>query len=124
MDIGKLKNNYEYYNGFEGEEEIILECVNNPIFNIHIWNGYFEDIFDNPNIDGKGWHGFTRDYHQDEGAYSGEKCVINLKEYRDDLLLYKDKQYSFSETAEVFSLILDFLQYAIESADSIAMEVL
>ena len=124
MDIGKLKNNYEYYEGYEGEEEIVLESVENPTLNIHIWNGYFEDIFDSPNMNGMGWHGFTRDYHQDEGAYSGERHILDLEEYKDDLLLYENKKYNYPETSEVFSLILDFLYYAIESGDSITMEVL
>lgn len=44
-----------------------LFCVK-KIEAIHIWEGYFDDIFDSPSLDGKGWKGFTRDYHQLEGV--------------------------------------------------------
>jgi len=41
MDIGKLKNNTVFYEGFEDEPDIELYLSESPDFNIHIWDGYF-----------------------------------------------------------------------------------
>ena len=83
---------------------------------IHIWEGYFDDIFDSPSLDGKGWKGFTRDYHQLEGVFSenGGVYEINPTEYLEDLMLYKEKTFEFDETKEVFNLIKSLLERAIK----------
>lgn len=54
-----MNDNYAFYEGYEGEPEITLRVANNVT--IHIWEGYFDDIFDMPSLDGNGWTGFTRD---------------------------------------------------------------
>lgn len=79
---------------------------------VHILEGYFDDIFDTPSLEGKGWKGFTRDYHQFEGVFSenGGVYEINPTEYLDDLMLYKDKNFDFVETKEVFNLIKSLFQ--------------
>lgn len=61
-DIGNLKNNYEFYEGFEGETEIILSILEHREYNIHIWEGYIDDIFSNAPLNQNKWTGFTRDY--------------------------------------------------------------
>lgn len=106
MDIGKINDNHTFYEGYEGEPEIILSIPNSDT--IHIWEGYFDDIYDTPLLDGKGWNGFTRDYHQMEGIFinGGGKAKINPREYLDDLMLYKDKNFDFEETKQVFHLIV------------------
>ena len=48
-------------------------------------------------MDGKGWHGFTRDYNQCEGAFddNGEAEITNLQEYIDDAnYIIKNGQYT------------------------------
>ena len=57
MDIGNLKNNFTFYEGYEDESEIVL-CIEKDEA-IHIWEGYFDDIFDSPSLDGKGWKGLN-----------------------------------------------------------------
>ena len=41
MDIGKHKDDYKYYEGYEGEKEIVISL---PDIVYHFWDGYFEDI--------------------------------------------------------------------------------
>ena len=123
MNVENLKNNYKYYEGYEEEEEIILKIKSNPSINIHIWCGYFNQIFEEPNLDGTGWKGFTRDYHQDEGAYAEDKYEIDINEYKEDLLQYKDKEFKFEETKDVYNLILEFLEYASNHNETVIMEV-
>lgn len=123
MDTGNLKNNYKLYEGFEGEEEIIMFIKENPSINIHIWCGYFDEIFKEANLEGKGWKGFTRDYHQEEGAYICDDYEIDLKEYREDLLQYGNKKFKNEETKEAYNLILDVLDYAINNNLTVIMEV-
>ena len=119
MVIGNLKNNYKYYKGYEGEEEISFVLKEDPSINIHVWCGYFEEIFYEASLDGSGWKGFTRDYHQDEGAYAEDKYEIDINEYKEDLLQYKDKEFKFEETKEVYNLILEFLEYALNQNETV-----
>lgn len=122
MDIGKTNDNYIFYEGYEGEPEIILYIPNETT--IHIWEGYFDDIYDTPSLDGKGWIGFTKDYHQIEGIFAsgGSVAAINPKEYLEDLLLYKDKAFDFTETAQVFNLMVALFENAIKDGVSVVAE--
>lgn len=122
MDIGNLKNDYTYYKGFEGEGEIIL-CIESDQA-IHLWEGYFDDIYDMPPLDGNGWKGFTRDYHQLEGIFSerGGVYEINPSEYLEDLTLYREKSFEFDETTGVFDLIASLLEKAIKERVGIKAE--
>lgn len=122
MDIGNLKNNYTFYEGYEDEDEIVLVIEADEA--IHIWEGYFDDIFDTPCLDGKGWKGFTRDYHQFEGVFSenGGIYEINPTEYLEDLMLYKEKTFEFDETEEVFNLLTALLEKAIDAGAAVKAE--
>ena len=122
MDIGNLKNNYTYYEGYEDEGKIVL-CIEADQA-IHIWEGYFDDIYDTPTLDGNGWKGFTRDYHQFEGVFSegGGITEIDPSEYLEDLMLYKEKSFEFEETTEVFNLMVSFLEEAIKQGVNVKTE--
>ncbi len=122
MDIGKINDNHTFYEGYEGEPEIILTLSN--FETIHIWEGYFDDIYDTPSLDGNGWNGFTRDYHQMEGIFANGSgtAEINPKEYLDDLMLYKDKNFDFEETAQVFDLMVTLFEKAIENGVMVKAE--
>lgn len=67
MDTGKL-NDYTYYFGYEGEPEFVLSSGDESI---HIWDGYINDIFGDPIMDGKGWKGLTRDFNEMTGCIGG-----------------------------------------------------
>lgn len=125
MDIGKLKGNTKFYDGFEEDNEVVLSYVDNPTFNIHIYEGFFYDFFGEPSLDGKGWNGFTRDYNQMERAFGGGEYVISdVKEYLNDLLSYSEKKYEYEAVAECYVLLRDFLIYALESNNRILVQVI
>ena len=122
MDIGKITNNTTFYKGYEYEPKISLTLVQDPTKNIQIWQGYFDDIFSSPSTDGNGWKGFTKDYHQFEGAFSeeGEPYILSsCKEYYEDLASYDDINFRYEESKEVLELMKILLSYAIESNDNI-----
>ena len=113
MDIGKI-DNFKFYEGYEDEPEIEFSTNDSNIETLHIWDGFFDDIFRKPNLDGKGWHGFTRDYHQCEGAFddNGEAEITNIQEYIDDLKTYESRKFDYKETKEVYKLIYSWLNKA------------
>ncbi len=117
MDIGNLKNNTSFYDGYEGEPEIVLSILENKDYNLHFWEGYFDDIFSNPSLDGNGWKGFTRDIHQMEGIFNDNvtSTAIDVVEYLDDLLLYENKSFDYEESKDAVSLIITFLKYALKN---------
>ena len=127
MDIGKLKNNEVYCEPDFCDDEIILSLKEQPEFNLHIWDGYIRDLFGDPPMHGMGWKGFTRDYQEIMGAFSGKSnnCIElpDLEEYLVDILQYAKKQFRFKETREVFNLIYDFLRYAMATNQTVIMEV-
>jgi len=75
MGIGKI-DNYKFYEGYGYEPEVELTTNIETMETLHIWDGFFMDIFGEPSLDGKGWHGFTRDYNQCEGAFDDGKNII------------------------------------------------
>lgn len=113
MDIGKI-DNFKFYEGYEDEPEIEFSTNDSNIETLHIWDGFFDDIFRKPNLDGKGWHGFTRDYHQCEGAFddNGEAEITNIQEYIDDLKTYESRKFDYKETKDVYKLIYSWLNEA------------
>ncbi|MCR5294894.1 MAG: hypothetical protein K6E30_06955 [Lachnospiraceae bacterium] len=125
MDTGLLRNNYTYYEGFEGEDEVVFTLVSNPETSIHLWIGYLDDILGDPPLNGSEWTGLTRDYHQTEGAFSseGESVTVDSAEYLTDLQQYAGRVFDEPETAEVFQLIMTFLKYAVEEKSLIKLQV-
>ena len=49
--------------------------------------------------------------------------IENPKEYLEDLLQYVDKKFEMEESDEVLKLIISFLQYAIETNQTVLVEV-
>lgn len=58
---------------------------------IHIWDGYFEDIFGNPLSTNAGWSGFTKDYQESVRTFDGEDCISSsaVSEYNTNRHLSK-----------------------------------
>ena len=117
MDTGKTLHNTKYYDGFEFDDQIILTARDTRLPILHIWDGYFTFIFDEPVFYEEDWHGFTRDYHQCEGVFDdGEDQIItDLQEYIDDLLYYKDNEFNNERTRGAYELILNWFIAAKES---------
>jgi len=78
MDIGKLKNNISYYEGYEGEPEVVVALKGAEDITLHIWDGYFDDMFSTPLNRNGSWSGFTRDYQECVGAW-GETAFTEIK---------------------------------------------
>ena len=125
MDIGKLKGNTKFYDGFEEDTEVVLSYVDNPVYNIHIYEGFFYDFFGKPALDGNGWSGFTRDYNQMERTFGGSEYIVSdVREYLNDLLSYSDKKFEYEAVSECYDLLRDFLMYALESNNRILVQVI
>ena len=125
MDTGLLRNNNQFYQGFEGEEELILALVSDPDISVHIWIGYLDDMLREPELNGSEWKGFTRDYHMLEGAFSGkdESVTVEPEEYLNDILLYSERQFDEPETAGAFLLLKTFLEYAVHEKCQVRVSV-
>lgn len=125
MDIGKIKGNYTFCDGYEGEPQITLTIKDDEDIHIHLWDEYFDDIFGNPPLDGNGWTGFTKDYNQLEGVFAenADYCEIMPEEYLTDLSAYKGKTFDFEETADAVNLICELLQYAIDNGKSVIVTI-
>ena len=113
MDIGKT-DNYTFYEGYDDEPEIELSSNNQDMETLHIWDGFFWDLFGEPSLDGKGWNGFTRDYNQFEGAFGddSEAVISDIDEYINDLKIYENREFKFSNTRDVYNLLLSWLNKA------------
>jgi hypothetical protein len=114
MDIGKMNNDYTFYDGYEGEPEIVLGVIDGNVPVLHIWEGYFDDLFSNPPLEGKGWKGFTRDIHQFEGVFSEEQheVVIDPEEYVSDIQMYSKSCFEYNETKDLLNAIIALLMQA------------
>lgn len=88
MDTGKLENTV-FYDGYEGEGELILSIQDDKSDTsiIHIWEGYFEEIFGNPISTEEGWFDFTKDYQESARAFNGGERISpsGVSEYLYDL---------------------------------------
>ncbi len=125
MDIGKLKNN-EQYCAWWPEPEVVLSLKENPEFNLHIWNGYFAEIFEDAIFTNEPWVGFTRDYQEGKGGWDKASKIENIDEYIWDMLRYKEKKYApiwQKCVPEVFDLVIDFLTYAKQTNQTVIVEV-
>ena len=109
-------NNYKYYAGYDYEPEVILESDNPHMEILHIWDGFFDDIFGGVDSGGKGWNGFTRDYNQFEGAFGDDEegIITDIQEYIEDLEQYKTKQFDLIKTKDVYQLLCSWLEEALK----------
>ena len=125
MDIGQLRNNTNYYDGFEGEDEVIFELEKDRDFNLHIWVGYLDDILREPKLSGDGWIGLTRDYHQAEKAFIGsdEEYIVSPGEYLADIGQYRSRKFDHGETRQVLELLILFMRYAMDVDSQIVIKV-
>ena len=115
MDTGKL-NNTVFYDGYEGEGELILSISDaNYMPIIHIWDGYFEEIFGKPITTDTGWFGFTKDYQESVRTFDGEECIppSSVSEYLSDLKKYENHTFTYPETKECLNLLIDFFEQAL-----------
>ena len=122
MHTGMHKDDYKFYEGYEGEKEVIISL---PDMAYHIWDGYFEDIFGNPQITDGGWIGFTRDYNEFINAFEDEciECAVEPKEYLRDLVLYQGQSFSYNETVDVLNCLITIMTISKEKQMCVLVRV-
>ena len=114
------KHDTEFYDGYEGEPEYILE--REDAASLHIWEGYLSDIMDPPCA--APWKGFTRDYEECVRTYdTTEPVAIDVQEYLDDLRGYAGRTFEFADSNAVRERICDFLQDALAKHQSVRAEL-
>jgi hypothetical protein len=126
MDTGKLNDNTTFYDGYEGETEIMISLVDDPKIVLHVWDGYFEDIFGKPLASDDGWHGFTSDYQELRNAFAedGESVSVEPDCYLNDLYLYRGHHFSYEETSSCLELLITFFEYARDIQSKVCVSVL
>lgn len=122
MDIGKHREDYTFYEGYEGEEEIIVSL---PNASYHFWEGYFDDIFGDPEFSETGWKGFTRDYNELVNAFDDSciECAVMPEEYLADLMLCKEKKFSYKKTTDVLNCLIAIMNEAEKAQTCILVRV-
>ena len=127
MGTGKITDDYTYYEGFEDEPEVVFNALKADMKVLHIWDGYIDDILRDPNLAGQGWTGFTRDYHQCEGAFGDddEGIIYDIPEYLNDLKSYATRSFDYDETEKVYNLLCSWLEEAVANqCDKILVKVI
>ena len=98
MNIEELKNNTEYADTYDGMD-IEMTYAEKPEFRLLFDKCYFSNIFGEPDLSGKGWNGFTRDWQQMERAFSIENQhpvpIDDIDEYLTDLYSYKSRMENY-----------------------------
>ncbi len=122
MDIGKHEDIYRFYEGYEGEKEIIISLSDTTY---HFWDGYFEDIFGNPQSSATGWTGFTRDYNECINAFEDTciECALIPNEYLKDLKLYQGHNFMYPETKDVLECLIKIMENSIEKGEYVYVKV-
>lgn len=114
MDTGKLNVRFDFTEGYEDEPYVLLEMDGPETQPLKIWEGLFADLLDNPDMSGRGWKGFTRDFHELKGIWNeeAEGVYILPEEYLEDLSAYKDVEFQYDETTEMYDSLERFLEDA------------
>ena len=124
MDTGKHEN-FDYYKGYEGEGEFIVSLNSDNGIRYHVWEGYIDDIFENPVFTEQGRQGLTKDYQEMQGAFADD-CIYTSGEpesYLEDLEQYRDRAFAYPETKQVYSLLVELFETASKNNDSVIMEL-
>ena len=116
----RFKQDQRFYDEwYYGENEICFYAIGADLPILHIWDGYFYDIFRNAPLHGLGWRGFTRDYQQCEGPFDiGVEdwyTIPNLDEYIEDLLRYQHFTFECEDTRKAYNALVDWLGAAKKS---------
>lgn len=127
MDIINLKSNNEFFEGFDDPfgKEIIIKLKKDPIYNMHIWDGYFDDIFGIPIFSENDWVGFTKDYHENSRTFEADGFVeIDVDEYLSDLKRYLTKSFKFEESLDCLKTMILLLEYAKDMDSAVLVSVI
>ena len=114
-----MKNiNEEYFEGFEGEAEILLtiEKIPGKTESIGIWSGYFDSIIEKIQPINGYWTGLAYYYHLDIGWYEESPWQVdNLKEAYEQLAEIDKESLEYPQEKEILGIILSMFKEAIEN---------
>lgn len=103
----------DYYSKFDGEPEIVIYSNKTKIKEIHIWEGYFDNIVMQIKPSKDGWDGIAYYYNLHEGWYDSSPWKIpNLKLFYEQLNRI-DRLFLKSIENEILNNILILFQEAI-----------
>ena len=125
MDIGKLNITTDFYSGYEGENEIILTVTTENKITIHIWDGYFENIFGSPIITNTDWKGFTKDYQERVRTFSCTDIpiIVEPTEYLLDMKQYINNYFSYDESNACLNAMINLFEYALLNSSTVTVIV-
>lgn len=118
------RNNNKYYRGYNGSTKVVFS-YSNENRTMEIWEGYFTDFLEDPDLSGEGWIGFTRDYQQCEGIWDEdvEHYVLDIDEYLLDLGQYKNEEYDYQETTGMIKDLISFLTEAKDAGIDVTVQI-
>lgn len=117
-----------YYNGFEGEPEIIFIISNNgtEYKRVGFWDGYFNDMLREVKPTDEGWTGIAYYFHV--GMFEKEQWledkpwhISNLPSVLYQLQTIKRDKIEWQETINVLDLLIDLIKKAIENNEEISI---
>ncbi len=116
--------NERYYEGFEGDEEILLRLYvhDKEIEQLGVWSGYFNSIVQTIKPQKDGWTGLAYYYHLAIGWYDEENWVVpDLRLFYEQLMEVDEKLLVYNEDREVLHLLRCLFEKAIEKQGRITI---
>ncbi len=118
-----MSTNSDFYNGYEGEPEIVIIRTENgdSEYVLSLWSGFFDEIMNLIKPEEKGWNGLAYYYHMEEGWY--EKSPWELLDIKDAISqLEKINVVELSDKSKlVLELIINEFEIASQNGDKIEM---
>ncbi|SHK19153.1 hypothetical protein SAMN02745163_03392 [Clostridium cavendishii DSM 21758] len=114
--------NEEYYDGFEGEPEMIFTLVksNGQKEEFGIWDGYFSTIIKKVKPKENGWTGLAYYYHLYIGWYDESPWMVeNLIESYEQLKEIDIESFENDEDKKVLVKIICMFKKAIDNGEKI-----
>lgn len=121
-----VETDERYYDGFEGEPEIIFIISKNgtEYKRVGFWEGYFSDMLHEVKPTDEGWTGITYYFHV--GMYKDEQWLEDKPWHINDLPLVlcqlqeieRDK-FQIQDTINVLELLIDLIKNTIDNKEEI-----
>lgn len=112
----------KYYDGFEGDDEIIftLEKKNGEKKEFGIWDGYFDDIMNQIKPEENGWTGLAYYYQLVIGWYDESPWEVKiLLESYEQLKNIDINSLKYDEEKEILIKILSMFEEAIDNGEKL-----
>ncbi len=119
-----MTENYKYYDGFEGEPEYTFclysdDCL---IEKIHLWDGYFDDIFSTVEPTETGWTSIAEYYNLCFDLDNDNWKVPDIPSALQQLKNIDTSKIEFPESHEVLQLLIKIFTRACEDNLTVYIE--